>query len=128
MALTRLMLVAASLWIGFASLIAAGEQTTATWNDGHTSPVSDEELLRYAIASPVVPYPEEARQTKLSGAGLYELRIDKAGTVANVAILKSSGSVVLDKAATVTFRKWRFKPGTFRAIRIPVSWSVNRVR
>jgi hypothetical protein len=24
--------------------------------------------------------------------------------------------------------KWRFKPGVFSRVRVPVSWSVNRVR
>ena len=107
---------------------AAAETSTAVWNDGRTASLSDEELIQNALASPGVPYPEEARKAKMTGSGLYELRINKAGTVAEVVILKSSRSAVLDNAAKGTFKKWRFKPGIFRSVRIPVSWSVNPVR
>jgi TonB family protein len=106
----------------------AAEQTTAVWSDGHRSSLSDEELARYALASPGPGYPEEAQNTKASGNGLYELRINKSGAVTEVVVVKTSGSRVLDKAATSTFRKWRFKPAIFDRVRIPVSWSVNPVR
>ncbi|MFZ1221002.1 MAG: hypothetical protein WAO00_17035, partial [Chthoniobacterales bacterium] len=58
--------------------LAAG-QTTAVWSDGHTSALSDEELVRYATASPGAGYPEEAQKTNATGSGLYELQIDKSG-------------------------------------------------
>ena len=106
----------------------AAEQTTAVWSDGHTSALSDEELTRYAIASPGAGYPEAAQKANLSGSGLYELQLNKAGKTTAVAIVKSSKSAVLDQAARSAFLKWRFKPGVFRSVRIPVSWSVNRVR
>lgn len=64
----------------------------------------------------------------MTGSGIYELRINKAGVTMAVVIVKSSGQPVLDKAATTTFKSWRFKPGVFTSVRVPVSWSVNRVR
>jgi TonB family protein len=106
----------------------AAEKTTAVWSDGHSSALSDEELMQYAVASPSAGYPEAAQKAKMTGSGLYELQINKAGTTTGVAIVKSSGSVVLDQAARSAFLKWRFKPGVFSRVRIPVSWSVNRVR
>jgi len=106
----------------------AAEKTTAVWSDGHTSTLSDEELVGHTTAAPGAAYPEEAQKTKTTGSGIYELRIDKAGKISAVAIVKSSGSAVLDKAATTAFKKWQFKPGVFRSVRIPVSWSVNRVK
>ena len=84
--------------------------------------------MRYATASPGPAYPEEAQKAKTAGSGLYELRINKGGTVTEVVVLKSSGSAVLDNAARSAFRKWRFKPAIFTRVRLPVSWSVNRVR
>ena len=123
----RLFSVVAMVALAVSSALAA-EKTTAVWADGHTSALSDEELVRYALASPGPPYPEEAQKAKLTGSGLYELRISKAGTPTEVVIVKSSGSAVLDNAARTTFRKWRFKPATFTRVRVPVSWSVNRVR
>ena len=120
-----LMAIALSFWT---SQALAAEKTTAVWSDGRTSALSDEELVRHALVSPRVAYPEEAQTAKIAGNGLYELRVDKAGATIAVAIVKSSGSALLDKAATSTFKKWRFKPAVFRAVRIPVSWSVKRVR
>jgi TonB family protein len=111
-----------------ASSALATDKTTAVWSDGHTSGLSDEELIRYALNSPGPGYPQQAQTTKATGTGVYELRIDKAGVTRTVVVVKSSGSDVLDKAATTTFRGWRFKPGIFTSIRIPVSWSVNPVR
>jgi protein TonB len=111
-----------------ASTAFSADTTTAVWADGHASALSDEELMRYAIVSPAAAYPEEAQKAKLAGSGLYELRINKAGTTTDVVVVKSSGNPVLDNAAKNSFRKWRFKPATFTRVRVPVSWSVNRVR
>jgi TonB family protein len=111
-----------------ASPLLAADQTTAVWSDGHTSAVSDEELVRNAIASPGAGYPEAAQKANLAGSGLYELQINKGGKTTAVSIRKSSGSAVLDDAAKRAFLKWRFKPGVFRSVRVPVTWSVNRVR
>ena len=108
--------------------VFAAENTTAVWGDGHTSEVSDEELMRYAVASPSAGYPEAAQKAKLTGSGLYELQINKAGATTGVAVVKSSGSPVLDQAARSAFLKWRFKPGVFSRVRVPVSWSANRLR
>lgn len=121
-----------ALILAFGTLICPGllaeDKTTAVWSDGHTSSLSDEEMLRYATSSPPVPFPEAAQKANLTGSGLYELRIDKSGRVTEVAAVKSSGQKVLDQTALATFKKWRFKPGSFTRVRVPVSWSVNRVR
>jgi TonB family protein len=109
----------------FAAL--ARENTTAVWSDNHTSALSDDELVRYALASPGPGYPEEAQRGKIGGSGVYELRINKAGKTTEVVIVTSSGSRILDQAARGAFMKWRFKAGAFIRIRLPVSWSVSRV-
>jgi TonB family protein len=123
----RLLLVIA-LGAFLSSHAFAADTTTATWSDGHSSAVSDEELMRYALASPAAAYPEEARKTNTTGSGLYELRVSKNGMTSEVVIVKSSRSAVLDNAAKNTFLKWRFKPGVFSRVRVPVSWTVNRVK
>lgn len=118
-------------WIALvcgATAAFAAENTMAVWNDGHISSLSDEELVRYALTSPGAGYPEAAQAQKISGSGVYELQINKSGKTTAVAIVKSSGSSILDHAAKSAFLKWRFKTGVFSRIRIPVSWSVNRVR
>jgi TonB family protein len=121
-------LVVIALTFSLGSAAFAADKTTAVWSDGHTSALSDEELIRYAVSSPGPAFPEEAQKAKMTGSGVYELRINKAGATTAVLIVKSSGSAVLDKAATTTFKSWRFKPGTFTSVRIPVSWAVSRVR
>jgi TonB family protein len=124
----RLGVFIALLALSFPVETMAGDQTTAVWSDGHASALSDEELVRYAVASPGAGYPEAAQKAKLTGSGLYELQINKAGKTTAVAIVKSSKSAVLDQAARSAFLKWRFKPGVFTRVRVPVTWSVNRVR
>ena len=114
--------------LSWSSAAFAVEKTTAIWSDGHSSSLSDEELVRYALASPSAGYPEAAQKAKMTGSGLYELQINKAGTTTSVTIVKSSGRAVLDQAARSAFLKWRFKPGIFSRVRIPVSWSANPVR
>ena len=123
----RLLLVV-GLVFTLSSAAVAAEKTTAVWNDGHTSALSDEELTRYAVASPSAGYPEAAQKAKMTGSGLYELQVNKAGATTAVAIVKSSGKAVLDQAARSAFLKWRFKPGIFSRVRIPVTWSINPVR
>lgn len=116
---------------GFAVMapaVLAADTTTAVWSDGHASALSDQELIRYALASPRPGYPQEAQRTKITGSGHYELRMHLTGKITEVAIVKSSGSRVLDQAAWNAFMKWRFKPGVFTSVRVPVSWSVNPVR
>ena len=120
-------LLIAVVALSLSSAAFAAEKTTAVWSDGHSSALSDEELMRYALASPSAGYPEAAQKAKMTGSGLYELQINKAGTTTGVAIVKSSGSAALDQAARIAFLKWRFKPGIFSRVRIPVSWSVNEV-
>src|SRR2546423_10569229 len=127
MRLVRSVVFIVCLAIG-TSLSFAAEKTTAVWADGHSSAISDEQLVGNTLSAPGAPYPEEAQKTRTTGSGLYEIRIDPAGKTTAVVIVKSSGSAVLDKAATTAFKKWQFKPGVFRSVRVPVSWSVNRVR
>lgn len=121
-------ILAGAAFVFVASSSLAAEKTTAVWSNGRTASLSDEELIRNTLASPGIPYPDQARRVKLTGSGLYDLRINKTGAVTEVSVVKSSGSSVLDNAARGTFRKWRFKPAILTSVRIPVSWSANPVR
>jgi protein TonB len=107
--------------------VIGSEKTTAVWSDGHTSSPTDEELMKYAVASPGPGYPEEAQKSKVVGSGLYELHLNKAGKVTEVAIVRSSGSRVLDQAARSAFMKWQFRPAVFVRVRLPVSWAANKL-
>src|ERR1700748_102982 len=99
----RLALVLIACFLPASAPLFAAEKTTAIWADGHSSAISDEHLVEHTPAAPGAAYPEEAQKTKTTGSGIYELRIDKSGKISAVAIVKSSGRAVLDKAATTAF-------------------------
>jgi TonB family protein len=71
-------------------------------------------------------YPFEARLNDLDGEGLYRLEIDReTGRVSSVIVLKSTTHKILDDAAIKAFRKWRFQPNRFSAVRIPAIFTIN---
>lgn len=55
------------------------------------------------------------------GAGLFQVTIDvKTGIVTKVIVIKSTDSSTLDHNAVAALREWRWKPGTWRQVDIPV--------
>ncbi len=76
-----------------------------------------------AISAPLPEYPYEARRGGLTGSGVCVVTVDPAtGKVADATMAQSTGSRVLDKVTTETFRRWRFKPGTVSQVRLPISY------
>jgi len=59
------------------------------------------------------------RDQHLEGSGLYRLNIKPDGTVSSVTVLKSTGHILLDRAAIHAFRQWRFRPGALRTVKAP---------
>jgi|SRR5215831_323340 len=79
-----------------------------------------------AVSAPRPEYPYEARRQRITGNGIVTMRIDfTSGTVTNVLMEQSTGSLVLDQAALVALRRWRFKPGTVSDVRTPVTFTLN---
>jgi len=58
------------------------------------------------------PYPQKARRLGYEGIVMLKVLINQNGRVDNVAVLKSSGYVILDRAALSAVKKWLFEPGT----------------
>jgi TonB family protein len=79
----------------------------------------------HAVHAPSSGYPAVAGLRRWTGAGLFELYLRPDGTVSNVHVLQSKGHAVLDEEGISTFRKWRFHPGQFHTIRIPLSFTIN---
>jgi TonB family protein len=49
--------------------------------------------------------------------------------VLSVIVLQSTGHAILDQAGIATFQRWRFKPGTVKAVKIPLDFSMHgRIR
>jgi protein TonB len=76
-----------------------------------------------AIATPAPRYPASALRRGESGEVLLRIEVDANGMPYAMDIMRSSGSLELDRAALVAARDWRFRP----ALRDgqPVSASVN---
>ena len=79
-----------------------------------------------AVNAPRPEYPYEARRQKITGSGVAVMRVDPgSGSVTEVTIAKSTGSVFLDNAAIVGFRRWRFKAGSVSTVTCPVTFTLS---
>jgi len=91
---------------------------------GGSSSVSSAKAL--AISAPRPHYPYEARRDRITGTGIILVKVDRAsGVVTSATVSQSTGSRLLDDAATSAFRRWRFKPGTVSDVRIPVTFTLT---
>ena len=80
--------------------------------------VSAEQARQWAIAMPKPVYPESARQSGITGSGLFKLYVHvKTGSVKSVKIWRSTGNRALDAAAIWALLQWRFKPGVLPTMR-----------
>ena len=93
---------------------------------GPSGPVSMSTAKASAISAPRPEYPYEARRTKTTGSGVCVMTIDTAsGAVTSAEMAQSTGSPILDNAATSAFRRWRFKPGGFSKVRTPITFTMS---
>jgi protein TonB len=76
-----------------------------------------------ATYAPAPPYPSKARLDGITGSGVCVVSVDLgSGSVTGASMAQSTGNPQLDKAALITFRKWKFKPGTVSTVRIPIEF------
>lgn len=59
-----------------------------------------------------VPYPRIAAQQRMEGTVILRVLVGADGVPQEIQIDKSSGHLVLDRAARDAVMKWRFEPGT----------------
>ena len=53
-------------------------------------------------------------------------KVDAAsGNVTSATVSSSTGSPILDNAATSAFRQWRFRPGTVSKVNIPITFTMT---
>jgi TonB family protein len=66
------------------------------------------------------------RRFRNQGAGLFRLSLDlKTGLVSEAAILRSTGFRTLDNSALFALRQWSWKPGKWKEIDMPVSFTMG---
>lgn len=77
------------------------------------------------IYKPPVTYPYEARKSKTTGSGVIVVSVDASGSATSARMGQSTGSPVLDNAATTAFRRARFRPGTAPTVKIPITFTLT---
>ena len=86
--------------------------------------ITDRKAQKLAIRSPRPEYPLEARQKKITGSGVVLVRVTSAGIVSSATMFQSTGSPILDRAATSGFKHWRFRPGEPFYFRTPITFTM----
>jgi TonB family protein len=89
----------------------------------------DEVLARFlgkgvVLKGPIPAYPRFPPWTEKHGLGVYELHVQKDGTVAEVKMLKPSGDSKFDRVALDTLRKWRLRRGPL-ILELPLSFKLT---
>jgi TonB family protein len=70
-------------------------------------------------------YPFADRQRYHQGSGLFRITIDsKTGAAAHVTVLRSTGYASLDNSAMVALARWRWKPGTWKQVDMPITFEM----
>jgi TonB family protein len=78
-------------------------------------------------APPVYPYADRARWHQ--GIGLFRLTLDKkTGSVVRVTVDKSTGYKTLDDSAIAALKQWRFRPGKWKEVRVPVNFVMSKTQ
>src|SRR5436305_14077858 len=70
-------------------------------------------------------YPSSDRAAHREGHGFFRIAIDlKTGCAAAVTVAKSTGLKTLDAAAVAALRRWCWKPGKWREVDTPVTFTM----
>jgi TonB family protein len=66
-------------------------------------------------------YPSRDQRRGYQGLGVFRVGIDLTkGTARNVTIVRSTGHTDLDRKSLLALRQWRWKPGTWREVDVPI--------
>lgn len=88
---------------------------------GSTSFFSGQANMTFA---PHPSYPYEARRARQTGSGRFLLKFDSLGTVTDVGVAQSTGSEILDQISMSTLRRWRCKPGIYKQVYVPITFTL----
>ena len=80
-----------------------------------------------AVYAPKPEYPVLPNGRRPEGSGEFLLHIDSmTGRVKFVTVEKSTGSAILDKTSIDCLKRWRFAPGTPKAI-VPMTYTAHGI-
>ena len=110
-----------SRYLKSSAVDSKGVRRYAVEYPGPHIPWIDDQLKAFA---PEYPYADRAKHHE--GAGLFCVALDpKTGSPTKVAILKSTGFSTLDNSAVASLFHWRWKPGRWREINVPVRFQIR---
>ena len=73
-------------------------------------------------------YPFAERRYHHEGTGIIRLTLDlKSGAVTRASVAKTTGFTALDASAISAFRQWRWKPGRWKEISLPVTFKLSNM-
>jgi TonB family protein len=103
-------------------------QATQPVPSGSAAFVSFDEPWQKDLVRSVAPvYSFNDRRWPRQGGGLFHLLIDwSTGSVVQVTVKKSTGHATLDNAAVRALKQWRFRPGSWKALDVPVNFTMTR--
>jgi len=76
------------------------------------------------IKAPIPAYPRSIPWTTKQGKGVYELHVQKDGSVSQVKILKRSGDETFDRTAVDALRRWRLRRGPL-ILELPLAFKLT---
>ena len=89
---------------------------------GRTAPPWLKERIRGF--APDYPFADQVQRRE--GTGLFRLILDlKTGHVTKVVMLKSTGFITLDRCAVRSVQEWRWRPGKWREIEVPIKFTLH---
>jgi TonB family protein len=98
-----------------------GVRHTAREYPGHRGPWDIVDRIK-AVA-PAYTYEDRARHRQ--GSGFFAVFIDaNTGVPTRVTMIKSTGHPTLDQAAIEALQSWRWKPGRWKEVDIPVTFTM----
>ena len=95
----------------------------------YVRPTSDGQIPPWAadvVFSPKPGYPYGERNLRHEGVAVFRLEIDvKTGNTTYVTSVQSSGFQNLDEAALRCVARWRWRPGTWKQVDVPVMFTIS---
>jgi TonB family protein len=87
----------------------------------------DEPWQKDLLRSTPPEYSYADRAARREGRGVFHVTLDpKTGGVRDIVVKRSTGHRTLDAAAVAALRQWRFRPGSWKQLDLPITFKIPR--